>query len=82
MSGKKIFEGNGMEDTWKLRRRTRKLVEVKEAAMEFFDIMLVLLATWIDWLGLESKRTGLEFREPVGIPLQCCPAHRSKAAIE
>ena len=57
-------------------------MEVKEAAMEFLAIMLVLLATWIDWLGLEVKRTGLEFREPVGIPLQCCPAHRSKAAIE
>ena len=45
MSGKKIFEGNGLEATRELRRRTRMLVEVKEAAKEFFDIMLVLLAT-------------------------------------
>ena len=58
------------------------LVEVTGVALEFLAIMLVLLATWIDWLGLEVKRTGLEFWEPVGIPLQCCPAHRSKAAIE
>ena len=48
MSGKKIFEGNGLEDTSELRRRTRMLMEVKEVALEFFDIMLVLLATWID----------------------------------
>ena len=71
-----------MADGYLKAEEITKVVEVTEVAREFFDIMLVLLATWIDWLGLDVKRTGLEFQEPVGIPLQCCPAHRSKAAIE
>ena len=37
-------------------------------------------AGYLQWLGLELEKTGLEFQEPVGIPEILRPNHKSRAA--
>ena len=43
--------------------------EENKAMMESLACLLLLLATWNDWAWMEVEKTGLEFQEPVGIPV-------------
>ena len=55
--------------------------EEKKAMMEYLaNLLLMLAATWNDWAWMEVEKTGLEFQEPVGIPVCLRSNHRSKAA--
>ena len=48
-------------------------VEEKKAMMEWLaNLLLLLPATWNDWAWMELEKTGLEFQEPVGIPVCSC----------
>ena len=81
-----MLEGNGLDDAWGLRRRIEMPVmqlraEEKKAMMEYLaSLLLLLAATWNDWAWMEVEKTGLEFQEPVGIPVCSRSTHRSKAA--
>ena len=66
------MEGKGLDDAGEQRR----LIEIVTKVMvEMLDkkamVVLLMLATWIDcWAWMEAvEKTGLEFQEPVGIPL-------------
>ena len=73
-----MLEGNGLDDAGGLRRRIEMLVmqvraEKEKVMMECLaNLLLLLAATWNDWAWMELEKTGLEFQEPVGIPVCSC----------
>ena len=54
--------------------------EEDKTMVECLACLLLILATWNDWAWMEVEKTGLEFQEPVGIPVCSRSTHRSKAA--
>ena len=72
-----MLEGNGLDDAGGLRSRIEMLA-MQVRAEE--NKAMMLAATWNDWAWMELEKTGLEFQEPVGIPVYLRSTHRSKAA--